>query len=105
VIARQSVWTDPEVKDLTAQFITATDEVGRLQSGSDPECLVPRRIHAGGIPMTMIGEVTGRGRSAGSGRSVLTCVGVHRPAELGQIRRRFLVGGLSKRAVFRCFPS
>ena len=42
--ARQSVWTDPEVKELTAKFIPAADEVGRLQSGSDAECRLFQKI-------------------------------------------------------------
>jgi hypothetical protein len=44
VIARQSVWTDPEVKELAAKFIPAADEVGRLQSGGDAECQLFREI-------------------------------------------------------------
>jgi hypothetical protein len=44
VIARQSVWTDPEVKELAAKFIPAADEVGRLQSGKDAECQLFRKI-------------------------------------------------------------
>ena len=44
MIARQSVWTDPEVKELTAKFIPAADEVGRLQSGKDAECRLFRKI-------------------------------------------------------------
>jgi hypothetical protein len=52
VIARQSVWTDPEVKELAAKFIPAADEVGRLQSGGDAECQLFRKIaeqgHYGG---------------------------------------------------------
>jgi hypothetical protein len=52
VIARQSVWTDAKVKGLTAKFIPAADEVGRLQSGSDAECRLFQKIaeqgHYGG---------------------------------------------------------
>jgi hypothetical protein len=44
VIARQSVWTDPEVKELTAKFIPAADEVGHLQSGKDAECQLFQKI-------------------------------------------------------------
>ena len=44
MIARQSVWTDPEVKELTAKFIPAADEVGRLQSGKDAECRLFQKI-------------------------------------------------------------
>jgi hypothetical protein len=44
VIARQSVWTDPEVKELTAKFIPAADEVGHLQSGNDAECRLFQKI-------------------------------------------------------------
>jgi hypothetical protein len=44
VIARQSVWTDPEVKELTAKFIPAADEVGHLQSGQDAECRLFQKI-------------------------------------------------------------
>ena len=52
MIARQSVWTDPEVRELIAKFIPAADEVGRLQSGRDAECRLFRKIaeqgHYGG---------------------------------------------------------
>ena len=44
MIARQSVWTDPDVKELAAKFIPAADEVGRLQSGKDAECQLFRKI-------------------------------------------------------------
>ena len=44
MIARQSVWIDPEVKELAAKFIPAADEVGRLQSGRDAECQLFRKI-------------------------------------------------------------
>jgi hypothetical protein len=44
VIARQSVWTDPEVAELARKFIPAADEVGRLQSGRDTECLLFQKI-------------------------------------------------------------
>ena len=44
MIARQSVWTDPEVKELAAKFIPAADEVGRLQSGRDAECQLFQKI-------------------------------------------------------------
>jgi hypothetical protein len=38
VIARQSVWSHPEVLELVAHFVPAADEVGRLQRGQDVEC-------------------------------------------------------------------
>ena len=44
MIARQSVWTDPEVKELTAKFIPAADDVGHLQSGKDAECRLFQKI-------------------------------------------------------------
>ena len=44
MIARQSVWTDSEVKKLTAKFIPAAAEVRRLQSGKDAECRLFRKI-------------------------------------------------------------
>ena len=44
MIARQSVWTDPEVMELAAKFIPATDEVGRLRSGGDAECQLFQKI-------------------------------------------------------------
>ena len=52
MIARQSVWTDSEVRELIAKFIPAADEVGRLQSGWDAECRLFQKIaeqgHYGG---------------------------------------------------------
>jgi hypothetical protein len=44
VIARQSVWTDPEVRELVSTFIPAADEVGHLQSGKDPECRLFQKV-------------------------------------------------------------
>ena len=44
MIARQSVWSDPEVKELAGKFIPAADEVGRLQSGGDAECQLFRKV-------------------------------------------------------------
>ena len=35
--ARQSVWSDPKVKELMASFVAVADEVGRLQRGTDAE--------------------------------------------------------------------
>lgn len=37
MIARRSVWTDDEVKELAARFVTVADEVGQLQRGDDAE--------------------------------------------------------------------
>jgi hypothetical protein len=44
LIARQSVWSDPEVQELVAKFIPAADEVGRLQSGWDAECRLFQKL-------------------------------------------------------------
>jgi hypothetical protein len=44
VIARQSVWTNPEVKKLAAKFIPAADNVMRLQRGDDAECRLFQKI-------------------------------------------------------------
>lgn len=38
MIARRSVWTDPRVSELLAEFVPVADEVGRLQRGDDREC-------------------------------------------------------------------
>lgn len=42
--ARQSVWSDPEVKALATKFVPAADEVGRLQTGKDAECKLFQKI-------------------------------------------------------------
>jgi hypothetical protein len=44
VIARRSVWSDPEVVELARAFVPVTDEVHRLQTGSDPECRLFQKI-------------------------------------------------------------
>lgn len=48
------MWSDPRVIKLTEQFVPATDEVWRLQRGSDPECLFFQEManhgHYGGQP-------------------------------------------------------
>jgi hypothetical protein len=52
VIARRAVFTDAKVRDLLTRFVPAADEVGRLQRGKDPECLLFQQIaeqgHYGG---------------------------------------------------------
>ena len=40
MIARRSVWADAEVVELAAQFVPAADEVGRLQRGKEPDCVL-----------------------------------------------------------------
>jgi hypothetical protein len=40
VTGRASVWSDPRVIELSHQFVSCTDEVWRLQRGTDPECVV-----------------------------------------------------------------
>ncbi len=51
-----SVWSDPRVIELAKQFVPATDEVWRLQRGSDPECsffqVMADQGHYGGSPGT-----------------------------------------------------
>jgi hypothetical protein len=42
VIARRSVWSNPEVQALLQSFVTVADEVGRLQRGDDAESEVFR---------------------------------------------------------------
>ena len=64
MIARQSVWTDPEVKKLTAKFIPAADEVGRLQSGKDAECRLFQKI-------AEEGHYAGRTRPSCSARGLM----------------------------------
>ena len=38
MLGRRSIWSKPEIIELSRQFIPATDEVWRLQNGDDPEC-------------------------------------------------------------------
>lgn len=53
MIARQAVWSDPKVVELTASFVPVADEVYRLQTGSDAECRLFQKFaeqgHYGGI--------------------------------------------------------
>ncbi len=48
------MWTDPDLRKLTERFVIATDEVWRLQTQDDPECLFFQRMaeqgHYGGRP-------------------------------------------------------
>jgi hypothetical protein len=44
VIARRSVWSDPKIKSLAAQFVPAADEVHRLFSVRDPEGDLFRKV-------------------------------------------------------------
>ncbi|HEY6564124.1 MAG TPA: hypothetical protein VIY86_06480 [Pirellulaceae bacterium] len=52
MIARRSVWPQPEVQELARRFVTAADEVYRLQSGQEAECRMFQSIaeqgHYGG---------------------------------------------------------
>jgi hypothetical protein len=54
VTGRRSVWSDPQIIQLTKQFVPAADEVWRLQQGSDPECVFFQAMaehgHYGGRP-------------------------------------------------------
>jgi hypothetical protein len=44
VVARRAVFADPRVTALLERFVTAADEVGRLQRGKDPESLLFQRV-------------------------------------------------------------
>jgi hypothetical protein len=44
VIARQSVWSNPEIQELLTQFVASADEVHRLQTGSDPEAKLAQKV-------------------------------------------------------------
>jgi hypothetical protein len=44
VIARQSVWSNPEIQELLTKFVVCADEVARLQNGSDPECRLAQKV-------------------------------------------------------------
>ncbi|MEO6709263.1 MAG: hypothetical protein ABI054_04170 [Planctomycetota bacterium] len=44
MIARRSVWSDPEVQALLKSFVASADEVNRLQSGKDPECRLAQKV-------------------------------------------------------------
>ncbi len=52
MIARQSVWNDPDVQKLLEKFVACADEVGYLQNAKNPECELFRRFsekgHYGG---------------------------------------------------------
>ncbi len=37
-MGRRSIWSKPEIIELTKSFVTATDEVWRLQNGQDSDC-------------------------------------------------------------------
>lgn len=43
-MGRRSIWSNEEVIELSKQFVSATDEVWRLQNGDDPECLHFQKI-------------------------------------------------------------
>lgn len=38
MVGRRTIWANQEVIELSNQFVPATDEVWRLQNGTDPEC-------------------------------------------------------------------
>ena len=44
MIARRSVWSDPEVQGLLKRFVVCADEVSRLQRGKDPECALAQKV-------------------------------------------------------------
>ena len=50
---RASVWSDPRVIELSREFVACTDEVWRLQRGTDPECVYFQSManhgHYGGL--------------------------------------------------------
>lgn len=53
---RASVWSDPRVIELAREFVAASDEVWRLQRGTDAECVFFQEMaehgHYGGSPGT-----------------------------------------------------
>jgi hypothetical protein len=44
VIARRSVWSNPEIQQLLKGFVVSADEVHRLQTGKDPECQLAQKV-------------------------------------------------------------
>jgi hypothetical protein len=54
VTGRRSVWSDPRLIQIAKRFVPATDEVWRLQNGTDPECVFFQEMadhgHYGGRP-------------------------------------------------------
>lgn len=64
---RRSVWSDPRVIEASRQFVTATDEVWRLQRGDDTECRFFQTM-VRGEPGLMQGSHQGTYVCAPSGR-------------------------------------
>lgn len=60
MIARQSVWSDPEVVKLLENFIPCADEVWRLHNRQDPDCLLFQKFCDDGRPLNGEGDRTTR---------------------------------------------
>jgi hypothetical protein len=56
VLGRQSVWSDPEVLDLSKSFVLATDEVYALASGRGPEADFFRSFASKGYARMQAGQ-------------------------------------------------
>jgi hypothetical protein len=94
VIARRSVWSDPEVVDLLQNFVPVADEVHRLQKGSDPEALLFQKVaeqghYAGHGPPEHTGTRQGTYAAAPSG-VLLASINSNDPRAMAGMLRRAL---------------
>lgn len=94
MIARRSVWSDPNVVELTQNFVPVADEVARLQRGTDPEARLFQTIaeqghYAGFGPPKHTGTRQGTYAAAPSG-VLLASINSNDPAKMADMLRRAL---------------
>ena len=94
MIARRSVWSDPNVVELTQNFVPVADEVARLQRGTDPEARLFQTIaeqghYAGYGPPKHTGTRQGTYAAAPSG-VLLASINSNDPAKMADMLRRAL---------------
>lgn len=94
MIARRSVWSDPNVVELTQNFVPVADEVHRLQAGTDPEARLFQTIaeqghYAGYGPPKHTGTRQGTYAAAPSG-VLLASINSNDPAKMADMLRRAL---------------
>ncbi len=94
MIARRSVWSDPNVVELIQNFVPVADEVARLQRGSDPEARLFQTIaeqghYAGYGPPKHTGTRQGTYAAAPSG-VLLASINSNNPEKMADMLRRAL---------------
>jgi hypothetical protein len=92
VRGRQAVWSQPDIQELAARFVAATDEVWRLHHLKDPECQLFQTFMDEGIYRDRRGHSTRQGIFAIAPSGVLLAdINTTRPGPMRDMLKRALV--------------